>query len=307
MQTHCPHCDTRFRVTETQINTADGFVRCGVCKEVFNALDVASQQDHQTSLLDEHVSETYSEIDEDTVLVTGTERAVDDHQASELADETDEHIEIEPDHEAVNFNETPATDESRKDAFDFFDEAVNESLPHVVPDQFRGEHPHGANHLVSTILWGIGILFLTLTLSIEYVWFNRDNFNQITEIKTLISDACKRFECANITLRDPSKMELVTRNVYSHPNEKNALIVDITMKNNAEFAQPYPVLQIDFSDIRGGTVAARRFLPGEYLDVEDAHTTAIQQRLLHPEASTSMTLEIQDPGKQAMTYEFNFL
>ena len=51
MQTQCPHCDTRFRVTESQINTADGFVRCSVCKEVFNAFEVAELHDHQQSLL----------------------------------------------------------------------------------------------------------------------------------------------------------------------------------------------------------------------------------------------------------------
>ena len=294
MQTHCPHCDTRFRVTEEQINTANGYVRCGVCKEVFNAFEVASQDEKQPSLLD-------------------TE-SVENNQHT-LSQETDNNAEIETqtaaissadfqstDHETINFGEKSATADASKDTFDFFDETVNESLPHVVPDQFR-ETSSGSKSAISTILWSFASLVLTMTLGIEYIWFNRDQFSDITAFKTIIERSCKQFKCENVSFRDASKLELITRNVYSHPNEKNALIVDVTMKNNAEFAQPYPVLQIDFSDIRGNTVAARRFLPSDYLATDDKQ----QRRLLEPDASASVTLEIQDPGKQAMTYEFDFL
>lgn len=35
--TRCPHCDTRFRVTDEQLTVANGKVRCGHCMEVFDA------------------------------------------------------------------------------------------------------------------------------------------------------------------------------------------------------------------------------------------------------------------------------
>ena len=294
MQTHCPHCDTRFRVTEEQINTADGFVRCGVCKEVFNAFEVASQDEKQPSLLDtESVENNQHSLSEET------DNNAEIETQTAAADSTDiQNTNVE----AINYGETSAVEDAGKDTFDFFDETVNESLPHVVPDQFR-ETQSRPKSAISTILWSFACLVLTTTLSIEYIWFNRDQFNDVTAFKTIIDRACKQFTCDNVSFRDASKMELITRNVYSHPNEKNALIVDVTMKNNAEFAQPYPVLQIDFSDIRGNTVAARRFLPSDYLAIGDTQ----QKRLLEPDASASVTLEIQDPGKQAMTYEFDFL
>lgn len=37
--TRCPHCETRFRVTEEQLGIARGKVRCGNCMQVFNALE----------------------------------------------------------------------------------------------------------------------------------------------------------------------------------------------------------------------------------------------------------------------------
>ena len=48
MQAECPHCHTLFRVTETQLDMADGMVRCGYCKEVFNARDVNDAQDNES-------------------------------------------------------------------------------------------------------------------------------------------------------------------------------------------------------------------------------------------------------------------
>lgn len=313
MQTHCPHCDTRFRVTEAQINTADGFVRCGICKEVFNAFEVASQHNYQESLLDENRPEISLEkhsptLDNSADIEAGAEETdTDDNLTTDIINEANQLHEIRSDDKPINIEITSATEESGKDVSDLFDETINKSLPHVVPDQFRDTYSYSSKSVISTLLWSIGILFLTTTLCIEYLWFNRDQFSHIAEFKSLISAACKQFECTDITLRDPAKLELITRNVYSHPNEKDALIVDVTMKNNAEFAQPYPVLQIDFSDIRGGTVAARRFLPNDYLPVKGTETSSEQPRLLQPDSSTSVTLEIQDPGKQAMTYEFNFL
>ena len=310
MHTQCPHCDTRFRVTESQVNTADGFVRCSVCQEVFNAFEVAVNHKHQTSLLDTE------QLNNDPPHAT-------DRDESYLADQVNtdfnplendsliEKTQQEPfeltSSDGVDFNETSATDDSRRDAFDFFDEEANKSLSHVVPEQFKDSYASGSARLISNLLWSIGTLLMVATLVIEYAWFNRDQLNQAPQIQAWTEKFCQRFECKNIAMRNPAKIELISRNVYSHPNEKNALMVNITMKNHADFAQPYPVMQINFSDIRGTDVAARRFLPTEYLPAEILQSGSEQLQLLEPDTNMTFTMEIQDPGKQAMTYEFNFL
>ena len=300
MQTQCPHCNTKFRVTETQVQAADGLVRCGVCKEVFNAIEVASQHKHQVSLLDNIPAEESptEELTTETQLAAVTE---ENKNIKALP------IEALPDDESVNFNETTTADQSGKDAFDFFNEESNESLQHVVPEKFRDSFSSKTTSIASTALWSLGILLLTATLIIEYVWFNRDQLNKIPELQAVIKTLCQQVKCKNLSIRDPANIELITRNIYSHPNEKSALMVNVTMKNNAAIAQPYPVMQIDFSDIRGHSVAARRFWPKEYLASEYPQNNTEQPYLLQPNTSASISLEIQDPGKQAMTYEFNFL
>lgn len=39
LQTQCPKCETRFRVTDEQLGIAKGKVRCGNCLSVFNAIE----------------------------------------------------------------------------------------------------------------------------------------------------------------------------------------------------------------------------------------------------------------------------
>ena len=37
--TRCPACGTVFRVVQDQLKVSEGWVRCGRCSEVFNAVD----------------------------------------------------------------------------------------------------------------------------------------------------------------------------------------------------------------------------------------------------------------------------
>jgi predicted Zn finger-like uncharacterized protein len=291
MQTQCPHCATRFRVTESQVNTADGYVRCSVCKQVFNAIEVSEADKTLSSLLNEEPRTT------DEQLPDG------DNLPENQAGDTAHHAEPE----SIDFNKTSATDELRKDAFDFFNEETTESLPHVVPDKLKDRYTSDSTPLISNLLWGAATLLLTATLLIEYAWFNRDQLNQVPQLQAWSDKICQQIDCKNISMRDPTKIELISRNVYSHPNEKGALMVNITMKNLAEFAQPLPVLQIYFSDVRGGSVAARRFFPEEYLPEGHLSDNTNSPLLLEPDTNMTFSMEIQDPGKQAMTYEFDFL
>jgi hypothetical protein len=304
-------------VTEAQVSMADGYVRCGVCKEVFNAYEVADnaalEAENQPSLLDASPLDNRENIlsddtqaaqvaDEDHESIDTTETDFSEDVDNKIDDEITEAASATP---KTDFNDTDATAPSRKDAFDFFDEEANQPLEHVVPDRLRNDHLSASSSVIATLMRSIAILLVTAGLMIQYVWFNRDRFSQVPEVQALTDELCKQFKCEGIELRAPEKIELISRNVYSHPNEKDALMVNITMKNTAEFAQPYPVLQIDFSDIRGGKVAARRFKPAEYMP--DIASVGGQHLTLPPGTAIDITLEISDPGTDAMTYEFNFL
>ena len=295
MQTQCPHCDTKFRVTEAQLQAADGIVRCGICNEVFKAIEVVEQ--HQSSILnDVAVKESQAE---DVAGFTPP--------SSPLAPQNDQSHPAMDISKRNHFASLPANNEADKDTFDFFNEESNKSLEHVVPDQFRDAYTPAKSSLTITILWSIGTLLLTATLLFEYARINQDQLYKTPRLQIAFNTVCQLIKCKRLSTRAPENIELITRNIFSHPTAKDALMVNVTLKNNASFAQPYPVLQIDFSDIRGNTVVARRFWPNQYLSLEHQRHTNEHPRLIPANTEASIALEIQDPGKHAMTYEFNFL
>ncbi len=249
MQAECPHCHTLFRVTETQLDIADGMVRCGFCKQVFDA------------------------------------RAAND---------------LRPDEDRLHAFEDTSPERGQQAELSRQIEAAQEPFSSGEPE---GIVPGSAGSytMLATVSWSLAILILIAALAAEYIWFNQPELVLDPRLKSLKAKLCELTDCQHLQLRDPSKIEMISRNVYSHPNEKDALMVSTTLVNHASYAQPYPDVQIDFSNVRGELVASRRFMPEEYLQ-----TGSEQLSLLQSGNPITFVLEIVDPGKQAITYEFSF-
>ena len=155
--------------------------------------------------------------------------------------------------------------------------------------------------MLATVSWSLAILVLIAALAAEYIWFNQPELMLDPRLEPLTAKLCELTDCQHLQMRNPSKIEMISRNVYTHPNEKEALMVSTTLVNHASYAQPYPDVQIDFSNVRGELVASRRFIPEEYLQ-----TDSEQLSLLQSGNPITFGLEIIDPGKEAITYEFSF-
>ncbi|MFK8011086.1 MAG: zinc-ribbon and DUF3426 domain-containing protein [Marinicellaceae bacterium] len=97
-----------------------------------------------------------------------------------------------------------------------------------------------------------------------------------------------------------SKIALVSRSIRQHPGRDNALIIRTGIMNNDSQIQEFPALQVKMSNLNGDIVAMRRFLPHEYIDSE-----TIQAGML-PNTLVQITLELQSPGNNAVTFEVGF-
>lgn len=250
MQTECPHCHTLFRITEAQLALADGRVRCGFCKEVFDA-GIAIDVD----------------VDSTSPLKT-----------IESDQRTDTEGKRSPDHAFLSG--TASTTESGDSAAEA-----------------------GAGHVsnIATAAWSLAILVLIAALAFEITWFNRPQLLQDSSLKPLADTLCDLTACEHMQPRDPTQIEMISRNVYTHPNASDALMVSTTLVNHATYSQPYPHVQIDFSNVRGELVASRRFAPQEYLQLDNE-----KPGLMQSGNPVTFGLEIRDPGQQAITYEFSF-
>lgn len=118
------------------------------------------------------------------------------------------------------------------------------------------------------------------------------------EFKNMI---CKQLDC--YVIHDESNLNniaLVSRSIRQHPGRDNALIITAGIINSDKKTQMFPALEIKMSNLNGEIVAMRRFLPSEYLDAETIDAG------MSPNTLIPVTLELQSPGKNAVTFEVGF-
>jgi predicted Zn finger-like uncharacterized protein len=120
-------------------------------------------------------------------------------------------------------------------------------------------------------------------------------------LRPWLDAACLRLECRLPARTDLGQIALVSRDVRPHPSQRGALIISATMLNRANFVQPYPIVEITLSNLDEQRVAMRRVAPQDYL--VDMRALA---RGLAPNATATIDLEVQDPGRNAVAFEFKF-
>lgn len=103
-------------------------------------------------------------------------------------------------------------------------------------------------------------------------------------------------------LKDPQKIQLVSRDMHTHPTRSGILVLSLTFVNLAERSQVFPELEITLMDTANEPVAQRRLRPEEYLR-DGADTLAG----LASDVYLPVLLELGDPGDRAVGFQIQFL
>lgn len=333
MHATCPHCQTVFTVSDENLKVADGFVRCGICKEVFNALEKDHPADKKESTAKAETKSTEKPVAKENIKPAAESKKAADKKTFQAADTIVTKNQAKPaapqtaKPAPANFDTTqsitakPATAAAAPEkAKPAVASASKDNVTHrsdhaasrnnlfdgvqskLIPDEYRIPELHNTYSLWKDLSWSIAILVLTASLFVEYTWFNRNELIRNPQLRPLLTQFCKMTDCGTMDLREPGEIEMITRNIYTHPNVKNALMISGSLINHAGFEQPYPNILIDFSNVRGEVTASRIFTPEDYLLIKLSSL-----KPLAPNVPVDFTIEIQDPGKNAMTYEFSFL
>jgi predicted Zn finger-like uncharacterized protein len=101
--------------------------------------------------------------------------------------------------------------------------------------------------------------------------------------------------------RDLDAIEIVSRDMTDHPSRPAVLLLNATLINRAERAQPYPDIEVSLFDLDNRVLARQRFSPGEYLS-----RSAELRRGMIPDAYVGLSLEMLDPGDAAVGFELQF-
>jgi predicted Zn finger-like uncharacterized protein len=177
------------------------------------------------------------------------------------------------------------------------DAATIINVPSVIRDDLR------AAKIVrlrpSNTFWATGSLLLMLTLLTQAVYLERDSLARDPQYRPWLEQLCRFTGCTLARLYNIRQIDIIGRDVRTHPHADKALIASTTLINKAPFAQPYPLLTLSFSDITGTLLAQRRFTPREYLRPGTDITVGMPSNL-----PIQVELELVDPGKTALNYEF---
>jgi len=178
------------------------------------------------------------------------------------------------------------------------EDAPASAVTHATPDFAR---PRAPRRVSRNLRWIAGCALLALLLVAQLVWANRASLGADATLRPVLARFCAAFSCTLPPLKDISKLTLLSRDIRPHPSVAGALIISATIRNDADFTQPYPVIRISLSDLDGNAIAMRRFRPSDY--VSDPKTRAAG---LPPDGTVAAVFEVEDPGKNAVAFEFGF-
>lgn len=149
--------------------------------------------------------------------------------------------------------------------------------------------------------WIAGCCMLALLLAAQLAWINRTELFRNPSTRPWVARVCRIIPCRLPPIRDVAKLELLSRDVRPDPNVAGALSITATVRNNAPFRQPWPVVVVELTNLDNQPVAMRRFRPAEYLPDPARRAAGIA-----PGATAALAFHVADPGRNAVAFQFSF-
>jgi predicted Zn finger-like uncharacterized protein len=150
--------------------------------------------------------------------------------------------------------------------------------------------------------WRLATALLILLTIANISWTFREPLMENPRISTLVKQAESTETEQGGLLKVPQKIQLVSRDMHTHPTRSGILVLSLTFVNLAADTQLFPDLEITLMDTASQPVAKRRLLPADYLrsgaDISAGLATDVYLPVL---------LELGDPGEQAVGFEIQFL
>jgi predicted Zn finger-like uncharacterized protein len=282
MYTQCPECLSVFSLDAPTLAMAHGHVVCGHCEASFDSL----------ATLAEHLPpEPFIELplNEPSLEPPGLDLVVyrpRPEMPAVVEDNDSAAVRSDEDFSQLVFAPRFAR-ESRQ---------ARESGSAHQPERRR--QPRSGEHRWP---WVVACSLLLLLLGAQLAWAKREMLIRDPRVGHWLQGACAMLGCELPLVSAPERLHLLASNVQAHPSAGHALMISASVRNDAIFAQPYPLLTITLSDAQGQRLGMRRLQPHEYLDDD-----SILERGLAPGASAILLLEIEDPGDKAVAFEIGF-
>jgi predicted Zn finger-like uncharacterized protein len=236
MYTRCPQCETVFRVTSQQLQASSGQVRCGKCREVFDAFAALSAQ--------LPAPEPRSEPS-----VPTPRPAVPDGPAVRR-----------PAPGSAGPSSTEGVSAPQADAL-----ALGEPVTLTLPDELFGAPPARA---ARRGLWAGASLLLLLALAAQAIWFfPGELIARLPAADPQVRTLCAWTACRVALPRLPDELFIEASDLQMlDPARPSEVLLTATIRNRAPLAQAFPLLELTLTNSLNEASARKVFAPGVYLE-----------------------------------------
>ncbi len=150
--------------------------------------------------------------------------------------------------------------------------------------------------------WVAFACILSLALIAQLGFYQRRALLVHDDSRAVLDFACALLNCRLPLREDLALLKVLDSDVKPHPRTKGALLITASLRNDAAFAQNYPIVEVKLIDKASRAIALRRFAPRSYLGDVSAIAGGIAAN-----ASLPIVFEVIDPGANASGFEFAFL
>lgn len=280
--TLCPHCETRFKIMEAQLEAHHGMVRCGNCLQAFDARPSFVPDEHSPQLelpmLDgPAIQAEKPPIDEPHALAPPAPTPCEDKIA--IAETTQPEITHT---ETADFSEPafistemidetqPATEPQLTKA------AVLQPLALAEQDADAQDESGSFRNKHRSWPWVIAALLLLLVLLAQAAYFFRvDLAARLPNLKPALIGFCQLLKCSVTLPQKTDLMSIESSELESNHTHENLVNLNALLRNRAPYAQAFPNLELTLNDAQDKPLARRIFKPADYLSPVENEKTGL--------------------------------
>jgi len=182
---------------------------------------------------------------------------------------------------------------SRKGPLAGAGEAANEDAPVA---EFLEEPPPPRRRVAAAL--GVALALLVLAAQAAH-YFRTELAVLIPESRPYLLAACAALKCELKLPRRPKLMAIESSDLQADGNRDNVIVLNAVLRNQAQFAQAYPALELTLTDERDDAVARRVLMPADYLAGVPAAQLA---RGIGAGADTALRVYFETGGLRAVGY-----
>jgi hypothetical protein len=154
---------------------------------------------------------------------------------------------------------------------------------------------------LARITWIFLAFVIAVVVVFEFMKFEQTSLTDLPYVDSAMTRLGLKPPLEKPVFRDLGRINLVSRELKSHPLKAGTLQLTATIVNRASRPQPYPGLEVILLDATGDAVSRTRFTPSDYL-ADGASLDSV----MTPEAFLPLSLDLPDPGNEAVGFELNF-